>query len=201
EVRMRAEYNVKERRRLKSVVEKQGELLKAKEEEIESVKAQLLLKEEKAAKAIRLRAEALNFETMEKSLRDETNALRERNFILEKERSALDVKVTDLETLAMSKDPELTNLNALVTSVKSQNDSLVDRVHELEISSSRLQEKVIVYENCMEQLEKFQDDQMKIVEDKFDKLYTNFVEMALHLEEKFYPHPLTTISGRRWLLT
>ncbi|GKG50303.1 hypothetical protein Tco_0521403 [Tanacetum coccineum] len=25
--------------------------------------------------------------------------------------------------------------------------------------------------------------------------------MALHLEEKFYPHPLTTISGRRWLLT
>nr|GEZ51359.1 transposase (putative), gypsy type [Tanacetum cinerariifolium] len=36
---------------------------------------------------------------------------------------------------------------------------------------------------------------------KFDKLYTNFVEMALHLEEKFYPHLLTTISGHRWLLT
>ncbi|GKG08082.1 hypothetical protein Tco_0333914 [Tanacetum coccineum] len=25
--------------------------------------------------------------------------------------------------------------------------------------------------------------------------------MALHLEEKFYPHLLTTIYGRRWLLT
>ncbi|GKE72362.1 hypothetical protein Tco_1534403 [Tanacetum coccineum] len=25
--------------------------------------------------------------------------------------------------------------------------------------------------------------------------------MALHLEERFYPHLLTTISGRRWLLT
>ncbi|GKC24715.1 hypothetical protein Tco_1026865, partial [Tanacetum coccineum] len=74
-------------------------------------------------------------------------------------------------------------------------------VHELETSSSGLQEKVTVYQNCMEQLEKFQDDQMKVVNDKFDKLYTDFVEMALHLEEKFYPHLLTTISGRRWLLT
>nr|GEY42658.1 hypothetical protein [Tanacetum cinerariifolium] len=59
----------------------------------------------------------------------------------------------------------------------------------------------MVYENCMEQLEKFQDDRMKAVNNKFDKLYTDFVEMALHLEEKFYPHLLTIIFGRRWLLT
>ncbi|GJT33292.1 hypothetical protein Tco_0923711 [Tanacetum coccineum] len=135
EVRMRAEYNVKERRR-----------------------------EAEAAEAIRLCAEASNFETVEKSLQDEVIALKEHNTILEKERNALDV-------------------------------------HELELSSSRLQEKVTVYENCMEQLEKFQDDWMKVVNDKFDKLYTDFVEMALHLEEKFYLHLLTTISGRRWLLT
>ncbi|GJT74068.1 hypothetical protein Tco_1040793 [Tanacetum coccineum] len=42
---------------------------------------------------------------------------------------------------------------------------------------------------------------MKVVSDKFDKLYANFVKMSLHFEEKFYPHLLTTISGRRWLLT
>nr|GEW05336.1 hypothetical protein [Tanacetum cinerariifolium] len=45
------------------------------------------------------------------------------------------------------------------------------------------------------------DAQLKVVNDKFDKLYADFVEMALHLEEKFYPHLLTTIFGRRWLLT
>ncbi|GJU96905.1 hypothetical protein Tco_1326176 [Tanacetum coccineum] len=84
------------------------------------VKARLLLKEAEAAEAIRLCAEASNFETMEKSLQDETNALKEHNVILKKERNALDVKV-----------------------------------HELELSSSGLQEKVTVYENCMEQLEKF----------------------------------------------
>ncbi|GJW56786.1 hypothetical protein Tco_0103517 [Tanacetum coccineum] len=145
------------------------------EKEIENHKAQLLLKEAEAAEAIRLRAEASNLRAVEKSLRDETNALKERTIILEKEWNALDVKVTELEASAADKGRELTDLNALVTSVKSQNDILVDRVHELEMSSSGLQEKVT--------------------------LYTDFVEMALHLEEKFYPRLLTTISGRRWLLT
>ncbi|GJS10173.1 hypothetical protein Tco_0366969, partial [Tanacetum coccineum] len=172
EVRMRAEYNVK-----------------------------LLLREIEAAEAICLRAQAFNFEDVEKSLRDETNALKERSAILEKERNALDVKVTKLEVSAASKERELTDLNALITSVKSQNDNLVDRVRELETSSSRVQEKVTMYENCMDQLEKFQNDRMKVVNDKFDKLYTDFVEMALHLEEKLYPHLFTTIFGRRWLLT
>nr|GEU90426.1 hypothetical protein [Tanacetum cinerariifolium] len=33
------------------------------------------------------------------------------------------------------------------------------------------------------------------------ELDVDFLEMALYLEEKFYPRLLTTISGRRWLLT
>ncbi|GKG22329.1 hypothetical protein Tco_0387632, partial [Tanacetum coccineum] len=37
--------------------------------------------------------------------------------------------------------------------------------------------------------------------EKFNKLDADLVELALHLEERFYPHLLTTISGRRWLLT
>ncbi|GJR93034.1 hypothetical protein Tco_0265208 [Tanacetum coccineum] len=175
EVRMRAEYNVKEGQRLKYVVEKQDEVLKVRERDIENLKAQLFLKEAEAAEAIRLRDEASNFKTVEKSLQDEVIALKEHNTILEKERNAVVVKTTDLEASVIGKERELTGLNAQLSSVKSQNDTLVDRVHELEISSSRLQEKVT--------------------------LYTDFVEMALHLEEKFYLHLLTTISGRRWLLT
>nr|GEZ97163.1 transposase (putative), gypsy type [Tanacetum cinerariifolium] len=61
EVRMRAKYNVKERRRVKSVVEEKDELVKAKDKEIENLKAQMLLKEAGAAEAIRLRVEASNF--------------------------------------------------------------------------------------------------------------------------------------------
>ncbi|GKE05063.1 hypothetical protein Tco_1397081, partial [Tanacetum coccineum] len=34
------------------------------------------------------------------------------------------------------------------------------------------------------QLEKFQDDKIKEVNEKFDKLSADFVEMAIHLEEE-----------------
>nr|GEY19644.1 reverse transcriptase domain-containing protein [Tanacetum cinerariifolium] len=104
EVRMRVEYNVTEKRRLKSAVESQGELLKAREEEIRSLKARLLLKEAEATKAIRLRAEASNFETVKKSLRDEVNALRERNIIGQFQedppKDPLEVSMTDNHTMA-----------------------------------------------------------------------------------------------------
>ncbi|GJQ91042.1 hypothetical protein Tco_0002181 [Tanacetum coccineum] len=119
EVRMRAEYNIKEKRRLKSVVEEKDELLKARDEEIKNLKAQMLLKEAEAAEAIRLRAEVSTFETVEKSLQDEVNALKEHNTILEKERNALDVKAMDLEASVVGKERELTGLNAQLTSVKS----------------------------------------------------------------------------------
>ncbi|GKA79452.1 hypothetical protein Tco_0786048 [Tanacetum coccineum] len=39
------------------------------------------------------------------------------------------------------------------------------------------------------------------VNERVEKLDDNLAEMACHLEEKFYPHLLTTIFGRRWLLT
>nr|GEU98343.1 hypothetical protein [Tanacetum cinerariifolium] len=164
EVRMRAEYNIREKRRLKSVVEEKDQLIKARDEEIDNLKAQLLLKEVKAAEAIRLRAEAFKLETVEKSLRDEVNALNEHNTILENERNAMDVKVTDLEAVVVSKERELTDATTQLTSIKSQNDNLADQVYELQ-------------------------------------LYTDFVEMTLHLEERFYPHLLTTIARRRCLLT
>nr|GEV37964.1 hypothetical protein [Tanacetum cinerariifolium] len=131
-LRMRAEYNIREKRRLKSAVDDKDELLKAMDKWIENHKAQIVLKEAKAAESIRLRAEASNFVTVEKSLRDEVNALNGRNIILER---------------------------------------------------------------------KFQDAQLKVVNNKFDKLYADFVEVALRLGEMFYPHLLTTISGHRWLLT
>nr|GEX68784.1 transposase (putative), gypsy type [Tanacetum cinerariifolium] len=178
EVRMHAEYNISEKRRLKSVVKEKDQLLKAKDEEVENLKAQLLLKEAEATEAIRLRAETSKLETAEKSLRDEVNALNERNTTLEKERNSLDVKVTDLEAIVVSKERELTDSTTQLTFIKSQNNNLADQ-----------------------RLEEFQDAQLKVINDKFNKLYTDFVEMSLHLEERFYPHLLTTIVGHRWLLT
>ncbi|GKC35420.1 hypothetical protein Tco_1047804 [Tanacetum coccineum] len=58
EVRMRAEYNIRERRRLNSDVEEKNSLMRARDAEIKNLKAQLLAKEAEAAEAIRLCAEA-----------------------------------------------------------------------------------------------------------------------------------------------
>ncbi|GKB82094.1 hypothetical protein Tco_0948989, partial [Tanacetum coccineum] len=113
EVRMRAEYNIKEKRRLKSVVDEQAELLKVREGEIENLKAQLLLKEAEAAEVIRLRAEASKFEAVEKSLQDEMKALQERNTTLEKEKNDLGMKVTDLAASGAVREREVADLDTL----------------------------------------------------------------------------------------
>nr|GEV75334.1 hypothetical protein [Tanacetum cinerariifolium] len=146
EVRMHVEYNIKDKMRQASVVKERNQLLKSKDEEIENLKAQLLLKESEAAEAIRLRTEASKFEAVKRSL----------------------------QAFVKIREQEVADLNVVATSVKSHNDNLMKQVHELEL---------------------------KVVNDKFDKLYADFVEMALHLEERFYPHLLTTIAGCRWLLT
>ncbi|GJW92403.1 hypothetical protein Tco_0169956 [Tanacetum coccineum] len=201
EVRMRAEYNIKEKRRLKVVVKEKDILLKTKGQEIDSLNARLLLKEAEAAKAIHLRLEASRFEIVKKSLRDEVKLLKERNAALEKEKGVLDVKVADLAATVKVREQEAADSDALVTTVKLQNDSLVDQVRELEASSTGLQEKVTAYEKFVGQLEKFQDDKIKEVNDKLEKLDADVVAMVLHLEEKFYPYLLNTIAGHRWLLT
>nr|GEY03848.1 hypothetical protein [Tanacetum cinerariifolium] len=74
-------------------------------------------------------------------------------------------------------------------------------VHALETICFSLCDQVSGYELLKDRIEEFQDAQMKIVDDKVAKLDADLLEMACHLEEKFYPHLLTTISGRIWLLT
>ncbi|GJY35648.1 hypothetical protein Tco_0421026 [Tanacetum coccineum] len=131
----------------------------------------------------------------------ELKLLKERNVALKEEKGVLDVKVVDLAATVKVREQEAANSDALVTSVKLQNDSLADQVRELEASSAGLQEKVTAYEKFVDQLEKFQDDKKKEVNDKLEKLDADVVAMVLYLEEKFYLHLLNTIVGRRWLLT
>ncbi|GKB93981.1 hypothetical protein Tco_0980118 [Tanacetum coccineum] len=170
EVRMWTEYCFSERKRLESECEKQADLLKARDEEIENLKAQLLLKETEAAEVARLRVQVSATEATEKMYADEI-CLNRRNMALVNERSSLDGK-------------------------SSQKDSLVDQVHALETTCSDLRDEVSGYERLKEQIKEFHDARINIVNDKVAKLDADLLKMALHLEEKFYPHLITTISGR-----
>ncbi|GJT04185.1 hypothetical protein Tco_0838647 [Tanacetum coccineum] len=146
EVRMRAEYNIKEKRKLRAVVEDNDILLKAKGEEVDSLKAQLLVKEAEAAKAIRLRTEASKFEVVEKYLRDEVESLKECNTTLEKEKSMLDVRVSDLVARVKVRELEAADSDAMVTAM-----------HALEVTCSGLRDQILTYEGLKEQFEEFQD--------------------------------------------
>nr|GEX81250.1 hypothetical protein [Tanacetum cinerariifolium] len=178
EVRMQTEYCLSEKRRLESECEKQADLQKVKDAEIESLKAQLLLRK------LRPRKPSIS-----------------KNAALKNEKGSLDEKVAELQSSVSTKDLEFKEMSAALSFLWSQNDGLVDQVHKLEATCSGLRGQVSGYERLKEQIEEFQDAQMNIVNDKVANLDADLLEMDLHLEENFYPNLLNTISGQRWLLT
>nr|GEZ64285.1 reverse transcriptase domain-containing protein [Tanacetum cinerariifolium] len=66
--------------------------------------------------------------------------------------------------------------------------------HALKVTCSDLHEHLSRYENLTDRLEEFQDAQLKVVNDNVAKFDVHLAKMACHLEEKFYPCLLTTIS-------
>ncbi|GJY99302.1 zinc finger, C6HC-type containing protein [Tanacetum coccineum] len=83
-----------------------------------------------------------------------------------------------------SGEQEAADSDALVTNLLSRKlISLVDQVHALEASSVGHQEKVTAYEKFVDQLEKFQDDKIKEVNVKLEKLERDVCCDVLHLEE------------------
>nr|GEW85212.1 transposase (putative), gypsy type [Tanacetum cinerariifolium] len=85
-----------------------------------------------------------------------------------------------------------------VQALTGRNATLEKEKGEFDVKAADLAALVKVGEQEVADLDDVVTSEMN---DKFDKLDTDLVEMALHLEEKFYPHLLTTISGRRRLLT
>ncbi|GKA01352.1 hypothetical protein Tco_0674017, partial [Tanacetum coccineum] len=88
EVRMRAKYNILEKRRWKSLAEERNDLLQVKDKEIEGY----------------------GLEAIEGLLRGEVASAKEHNRLLEQDHHALNLKVTSLESIIAEKNRELSNL-------------------------------------------------------------------------------------------
>nr|GEW69482.1 hypothetical protein [Tanacetum cinerariifolium] len=164
-----------------------------KDAEISSLKTQLSLKEAEAAKTIRLRRQIVNVEVAKAAKVNELNDLRERNV-------ALKGQVAALESAAASKDAELASSNSQVpkvtqdlsnlqlscdelsvnaSSLEFEKDKLIGQVSALKTTSSGLHDEVMGYKLFKEHVDAIQDVQVK----------------------EFYPRYLTTIVGRRWILS
>ncbi|GKB00761.1 hypothetical protein Tco_0828754 [Tanacetum coccineum] len=181
EVRMRAEYNILEKGKWKSLAEEKNVLLEAKDKEVEDLKSQLLKAKEESAEVSRLRGQVSSLEAAESSLRGEVASTHNHNILLEQECNSLKLKVTGLESIVAEKDKKLSDLGASSSSLQSQNQSLVNRVHELEVSSADLRKMLATYEESLKHLEEFQDNLMEPLRTRLAKIDTDFT--------------------RRWLLT
>ncbi|GKF60359.1 hypothetical protein Tco_0177145, partial [Tanacetum coccineum] len=201
EVRLCVEYNILEKRKWKSLAEEKDNLLQVKDKEIEELRSQLLQAKDESMKVARLRTRVSSLEAIEGSLRGEVASAKEHNDLLEQEHSYLKLKVTSLESIIAEKDRELFDLGTSSSSLRSQNQSLVNQVNKLETSSTDLRGKLEMYEGSIKQLEEFQDNLMKPLEARLDEIDADFTRCCMHFQENFHPHLLNAIAGRMWLLT
>nr|GEU43634.1 hypothetical protein [Tanacetum cinerariifolium] len=111
----------------------------------------------------------------------------EQNSALEEEKNALERKVATPESATAAKEIELA-------------DGLANQVSLLETTCSGLHDQVSGYELFKEQCEAIQDGQVKVLSDHVEGLDFELMALALHLDGEFYPHFLTTIAGRRWII-
>ncbi|GJW61484.1 hypothetical protein Tco_0110819 [Tanacetum coccineum] len=201
EVRMRAEYNILEKRKWRSLAEEKDSLLGAKDKEIEELRSQLLKAKEESVAVTQLRARVSSLEAIEGSLRGEVASVKGYNDLLEQERSVLRLQVSNLESTVVEKDRELSDLEIYSSSLRSQNQGLISQVHELETSSARLREQLDLYEENMKRLEEFQDNLMRPLETRLAEIDADFTRCCMRFQESFHPHLLNVVAGRRWLLT
>ncbi|GJY27119.1 hypothetical protein Tco_0401845 [Tanacetum coccineum] len=175
-----------------------------------------------ATKAIRLRGQVSVVEDAEAAQVSELNSLKEQNIALEEERTTLEGQVMMLESAAATKDNELASLNAQTAklthdlsslqlscdelsikadSLESQRDNLADQVSSLETTCFGLRDQVSGYEVFKEQCEAIQDAQVNELSDRVAGLDSELMDVALHLDDEFYPRFLTTIAGRQWIIS
>ncbi|GJW70146.1 hypothetical protein Tco_0127063 [Tanacetum coccineum] len=192
EVRMRLEHELRGRKKFEGKWAIQDNLLKEKDAEIASLKAQLSLKEAEAAEAIRLRGQVATVEATEATRVNELNGLKEHNSALEEEKNALEHKVAALESANVARVTELASLTA-------QTAKLTQDLSELGLSCDELSVKASTLEVERDRLVG-QDEQVRVLSEKVAGLDADLMGMALHLDEEFYPCFLTTIAGRRWIL-
>ncbi|GJR86853.1 hypothetical protein Tco_0210864 [Tanacetum coccineum] len=150
------------------------------DKEIEELMSQLLQAKDESMEVARLRTWVSSLEAIAGSLRGEAASAKEHNGLFEQECGSLKLKVTSLESIIAEKDCGLSDLGASSSSLRSQNQSLVNQVNELETSSTDLRGKLEMYEGSMKQLEEFQDNLIKPLKARLAEIDADFTRCCMH---------------------
>ncbi|GJT70851.1 hypothetical protein Tco_1030137 [Tanacetum coccineum] len=139
EIRMRLEHELRGRHRLEERCTLQVDRLKEKDLEIANLKAQLALKEAKAAEAIPLEGQVAALE------------------------SASNSQVTELSHNVLNLQVSYDELDLRASSLALEKDKLADQVFALESTCTSLRVEVSGYKLFKEQIEAMQDEQIKVL--------------------------------------
>nr|GEX16106.1 hypothetical protein [Tanacetum cinerariifolium] len=167
--------------------------------------------EVEAAKVICLRDQIATIEAAKATRITKLNILKERNVSLEGQVATLEFAVVSKDAEIASSQPQIAKLthdlsglqlSCDVLSVKAsplefEKDKLVSG---LEVTCSGLREEVMRYKLFKEWVEEMQDEKIKD-SDRVAAIDSDLMEMVLHMDAKFYPCYLTTIAGRKWILS
>ncbi|GKA86044.1 hypothetical protein Tco_0807755 [Tanacetum coccineum] len=182
EVRMRLEHLLMGKKRLEGKCGTQEKLLKERDLEIADLKARLSLKvAEEAARACEL------------------GSLKKQSVALESTAAAKDAKIAKL-----SQDLSQLQLSCDDLSIKSSTSSARKinlLVSSLEVICYELRGEVSGYQLFKERIEEMQDAQVKVLSDRVASMDSNLMALVLHMDEEFFPRFLTTLAGRRWILS
>ncbi|GJR67990.1 hypothetical protein Tco_0014055 [Tanacetum coccineum] len=173
EVRSRTEHELELKEKLRAKYDARGVLLSEKDAEIGRLKSLMREKETESAEVLHLR--------------DQVS-------VLAANKSLLSAEVSALKNAVSQKDTDIFLLDSprnLISSLSSERDGLASEVSTLHSA----------FHDFKEKMEAQQEAQAQELYNRVAELEAHVMDVSGRLEGEFYPAYLTTLAGRRWLLT
>ncbi|GJZ94907.1 hypothetical protein Tco_0667110 [Tanacetum coccineum] len=191
EVRSRTEHELELKEKLRAKYDARGVLLSEKDAEIARLKSLVREKETESAEVLRLRDQVSVLAADKSLLSAEVSALK--NAVSQKDTdiSLLDSRASYLKSALDDSQAACDEARHLISSLSSERDGLASEVSTLHSAFSDFKEK----------MEAQQEAQAQELYNRVAELEAHVMDVSGRLEGEFYPAYLTTLAGRRWLLT
>ncbi|GJR69007.1 hypothetical protein Tco_0015072 [Tanacetum coccineum] len=191
EVRSRTEHELELKEKLRAKYDARGVLLGEKDAEIARLKSLVKEKETESAEVLRLRDQVSVLAADKSLLSAEVSALKSAVLQKDTDISLLDSRASYLKSALDDSQAACDEARNLISSLSSERDGLASEVSTLHSAFSDFKEK----------MEAQQEAQAQELYNRVAELEAHVMDVSGRLEGEFYPAYLTTLAGRRWLLT
>ncbi|GJY28642.1 hypothetical protein Tco_0404409 [Tanacetum coccineum] len=191
EVRSRTEHELELKEKLRAKYDARGVLLSEKDAEIARLKSLVREKETESAEVLRLRDQVSVLAADKSLLSAEVSALKSAISQKDTDITLLDSRASYLKSALDDSQAACGEARNLISSLSSERDGLASEVSTLHSA----------FRDFKEKMEAQQEAQAQELYNRVAELEAHVMDVSGRLEGEFYPAYLTTLAGRRWLLT